>query len=306
MAGSGGPDLDASCLLLAADGKVRSNDDFVFYNQPGSPDGSVRHAGKSGREDALTVDLAGLAAGIETLAVAAFTEGQPLDQVQGLQLRLHDGDSGTELIRFDVPPAATETALVLAELYRRRGEWKVRAVAQGWDSGLAGLATHFGITPAAYQPPAPPPPAHGPGVSTDKRIRLETQLANQPAHVVDLVKKAGVSLEKQGMAEHRAGRLLPGHLRVDERLYRSRQDPALCERVLALASSSTTTGRSTSSCSATDAHDVGPLDLDRRVVYIRGCCAVHRLEGGTDYGSGDAHDQADTTSKLGRRRAGRR
>ena len=114
VAGSGGPDLDASCLLLAADGKVRSDDDFVFYNQPGSPDGSVRHAGKSGRDDALTVDLAGLAAGIETLAVAASTEGQPLDQVQGLQLRLHDGDSGTELIRFDVPPAATETALVLA------------------------------------------------------------------------------------------------------------------------------------------------------------------------------------------------
>ena len=285
VAGPGGPDLDASCLLLAADGKVRSDDDFVFYNQPGSPDGSVRHAGKSGREDALTVDLAGLAAGIETLAVAASTEGQPLDQVQGLQLRLHDGDSGTELIRFDVPPAATETALVLAELYRRRGEWKVRAVAQGWDSGLAGLATHFGITPAAYQPPAPPPPAHGPGVSTDKRIRLEKQLANQPAHVVALVKKAGVSLEKQGMAEHRARVALCLDISASMKsLYKRGKIQQLRERVLALAVQLDDDGQVDVFLFGEDAHDVGPLDLDRRVGYIEGLLRRHKLEGGTYYG----------------------
>ena len=206
VAGSGGPDLDASCLLLAADGKVRSDDDFVFYNQPSSPDGSVRHAGKSGREDALTVDLAGLAAGIEKLAVAASTEGQPLDQVQGLQFRLHDADSGAELIRFDVPPAATETALVLGELYRRGGDWKVRAVGQGWDSGLAGLATCISVIER-------PPPDQRPRTAarrgrrsgarrlsdrTRSHPRWRSSWPTSPLDIVNLVKKAGVSLEKTG------------------------------------------------------------------------------------------------------------
>ena len=100
--------------------------------------------------------------------------------MQGLQFRVHDADSGAELVRFDVPPASTETAFVLGELYRRGGEWKVRAVGQGWASGLAGLATDLGITvdeePAAAPAAAPAAPAPRPG-----RRRPRPPAADRPA-----------------------------------------------------------------------------------------------------------------------------
>ena len=285
VAWASGPDLDASCLLLAGSGKVRSDADFVFYNQPLSPDGSVRHEGKSGREDALEVDLGALPAAIETVAVAASTDGRPFGQVRGLQLRVHDAGSGAELVRFDVPPASTETAFVLGELYRRGGEWKVRAVGQGWASGLAGLATDLGISvdeePAA--PPAPAAPAQK--ISMSKGVRLEKQLANQPADVVNLVKKAGISLEKKGMYEHRARVALCLDISASmSGLYRTGKIQQLTERVLALAVQLDDDGQVDVFLFGSGAHDVGPLDLDSRAGYVDAMLRKYRLEGGTNYG----------------------
>src|SRR3954471_3995607 len=165
---SNGPDLDASALLLAANGKVRADDDFVFYNQPRSREARVTHQDKAGRQDALLVDLEGMPAVVETVAIAASTDGQPFGQVTGLYLELVD-EGGAEVVRFDITDASTETAFVFGEIYRRQGAWKFRAVGQGWASGLAGLATDYGISvddePAAQAPsaaaaaPPPPPPA---------------------------------------------------------------------------------------------------------------------------------------------------
>ena len=156
---SGGVDLDASALLLTAAGKVRSDADFVFYNQPRSVDGSVTHQGKSGTRDSLQIDLAALPAEIETVAVAASTDGTAIGQATGLYLLVSEA-GGTEIVRFDITDATSETAFVFGEFYRRQGAWKFRAVGQGWSSGLAGLATDYGISvdddpvPAA-QPSAP-------------------------------------------------------------------------------------------------------------------------------------------------------
>lgn len=315
VAWAAGPDLDASCLLLAGTGKVRNDDDFVFYNQPSSPEGSVRHKGKSGREDALEVDLTALPAAIEKVAVAASTDGQAFGQVQGLQFRVHDADSGAELVHFDVPPAATETAFVLGELYRRGGDWKVRAVGQGWASGLAGLASDLGISvdeepaaapaapaapaprmapppPAAAPPPrmAPPPqaaPQAAPGqkISMSKGVRLEKQLANQPPEMVNLVKKAGISLEKKGMYEHRARVALCLDISASmSGLYRSGKIQQLCERILALAVQLDDDGQVDVFLFGSDAHDVGSLDLNSRGGYVDNMLRRHRLEGGTNYG----------------------
>ena len=142
---SGGVDLDASALLLTASGKVRNDEDFVFYNQPRSVDGAVVHQGKQGTRDSLQIDLAALPAEIETVAVAASTDGSPIGQATGLHLLVSDA-SGAELVRFDITDATSETAFVFGELYRRQGAWKFRAVGQGWSSGLAGLATDYGIS----------------------------------------------------------------------------------------------------------------------------------------------------------------
>lgn len=156
--GPGAPDVDVSALLLTAAGKVRSDDDFVFYNQPVHPSGAVRHEGRrqdgGGAVETIDVALSAVEQEIGTVVVAASTEGT-FGRVSGLFVRVLDAVSGAETARFDATDATTETAFVLGELYRRNGAWKFRAVGQGYDSGLAGLATDFGISVDEPAPPAP-------------------------------------------------------------------------------------------------------------------------------------------------------
>nr|WP_106516359.1 TerD family protein [Streptomyces himastatinicus] len=179
--GPGVPDVDASALLLVA-GKVRSDEDFVFYNQAVHASGAVRHEGKRTAgdtvTDALAVDLGRVEPAIETVVLAASSDGGTFGQVPGLFIRVLDASGGAEIARFDSEDASVETAFVLGELYRRQGGWKFRAVGQGYGSGLAGLATDYGISvdepqqapaPASVAappvaPPAPPaaPPAAPP------------------------------------------------------------------------------------------------------------------------------------------------
>lgn len=194
-AGAGVPDVDASALLLTEAGKVRDDADFVFYNQPSHASGAVAHAGKSApgagaATDTVTVDLGRVTPDVTRVVLAASADGGSFGQVPGLHLSLLDADSGAEIARFDDMAATTETAFVAGELYLRNGAWKFRAVGQGWASGLAGLATDFGITvdspaPAATPPapvaapvaaPAPPaaPPASSGPVNLDKgRVSLK-------------------------------------------------------------------------------------------------------------------------------------
>jgi tellurite resistance protein TerA len=161
--GPGVPDADASALLLVS-GKVRSDGDFVFYNQPAHSSGAVRHEGKrdSGGQvtDTLIADLARVEPAIETIVLAASADGGTFGQVPGLYIRVLDAQ-GTEIARFD-SAATVETAFVLGEFYRRQGAWKFRAVGQGYSSGLGGLATDYGITvdePQQAASPAGPPTA---------------------------------------------------------------------------------------------------------------------------------------------------
>ncbi|MEU3662613.1 VWA domain-containing protein [Streptomyces sp. NPDC032940] len=167
-AGPGVPEVDASALLLTSAGRVRDDGDFVFYNQPRHASGAVRHLrkgtgpGSGVTTDTVEVDLRALEPGVERIVLCASADGGTFGQVPGLSLRLLDAGSGTELARFDMA-AGTETALVGGELYLRRGNWKFRAVGQGYASGLAGLATDFGITvddaPSTTVPSTPAPPA---------------------------------------------------------------------------------------------------------------------------------------------------
>lgn len=163
--GPGVPDADASALLLVG-GKVRSDGDFVFYNQPAHTSGAVRHEGKQnagGRVvDTLLVDLARVEPAVETVVLAASSDGGSFGQVPGLYIEVKDAAQGTVIARFDSTGASVETAFVLGEFYRRQGNWKFRAVGQGYSSGLEGLATDFGITvdePQQAAPPAPVAPA---------------------------------------------------------------------------------------------------------------------------------------------------
>ncbi|MFD5635283.1 VWA domain-containing protein [Streptomyces sp. NPDC127077] len=147
--GPGAPDADASALLLRADGKVRDDGDFVFYNQPRHASGAVRHAGKrregDGTTDTVEVDLRALEPEIQRVVLGASADGGTFGELSGLKLRLLDAGTGEELAFFEME-ATTETAFIGGELYLRGGQWKFRAVGQGYASGLAGLATDFGIS----------------------------------------------------------------------------------------------------------------------------------------------------------------
>ncbi|MEU1177883.1 TerD family protein [Streptomyces sp. NPDC005820] len=163
--GPGVPDADASALLLVG-GKVRSDADFVFYNQPAHASGAVRHEGKStsgGRvTDTLVVDLARVEPSIETVVLAASADGGSFAHLPDLYIEVRDAARGTVAARFDSTGATVETAFVLGEFYRRQGAWKFRAVGQGYATGLEGLATDFGITVDEPQHTAPPVPPAAP------------------------------------------------------------------------------------------------------------------------------------------------
>ncbi|MEU0253349.1 TerD family protein, partial [Streptomyces sp. NPDC006184] len=148
--------LDVSGLLLTADGKVRSDDDFIFYNQPAGPGVTYRSGGGSA-PDAVTVDTAAVPPDIEKIVVTASPDaaGRTFQGVEPTAT-IRDADGGAVLATFTPPQLGAETALVVVEVYRRGGAWKARAVGQGYTDGLAGIATDFGVT---VEEPAPAPAA---------------------------------------------------------------------------------------------------------------------------------------------------
>ncbi|MET8217638.1 TerD family protein [Streptomyces hirsutus] len=146
---TGEGDADVSVLLLGPHGKVRSDADFYFYNNPVAVDGSVELLGKKpageGSEDRIVFDLTAVPDDVERIVVAASRyEGMRFDELDGLQVTLADG-SGDSLLRFPIEDTGSVSAFIFGELYRRSGEWKFRAVGQGYDAGLAGLAADFGV-----------------------------------------------------------------------------------------------------------------------------------------------------------------
>lgn len=149
---TGQGDADVSVLLLDANGKVRGDADFCSYSNPVAGNGSVRLLGKTptgdGNEDRIGFDLDAVPAEVEQIAVAASRHGgSRFGDLNNLRLTLADS-SGDALVEFsveDADDAGAVTAIVFGTLYRRGGEWKLRAVGQGYESGLAALAADFGL-----------------------------------------------------------------------------------------------------------------------------------------------------------------
>ncbi|MFH8618257.1 TerD family protein [Streptomyces sp. NPDC017979] len=149
--------LDVSGLLLTAAGKVRSDADFIFYNQPTGPGVTYRSGGGSA-PDAIVVDTSAVPPGIEKIVVTASPDaaGQTFQGIEPTAT-LRSADDGTPLATFTPPQLGGETALVVVEIYLRNGAWKARAVGQGYANGLAGIATDFGVS--VDEEPTPPPAA---------------------------------------------------------------------------------------------------------------------------------------------------
>jgi tellurium resistance protein TerD len=150
-------DLDASALLLDGAGKVLSDQHFIFFNNLRSPDGSVEHTGDNltgageGDDEVVKVSLNTVPPEVQRIVFPvsiydADNRGQAFGQVRNAFIRVVDQADNSELARYDLSEdASTETAMVFGELYRNGGEWKFRAVGQGYASGLAGIAMDFGV-----------------------------------------------------------------------------------------------------------------------------------------------------------------
>lgn len=168
--GQGIPRADACALLLNADGTARGAGDFVHPGAPAHASGTVRHegGGVSGgtATDTLTVDLVSLDAAVTTVLVVARGDGGTFGRIPGMRLTV--GAAGSEIAHFDCTGATRETAYVLGECYRRAGGWRFRAVGQGYEAGLGGLAAAYGLRAdelpqqAPQAAPAPPPPEPAP------------------------------------------------------------------------------------------------------------------------------------------------
>jgi tellurium resistance protein TerD len=150
-------DLDASALLLGSNGRVLSDSHFVFFNNLRSPDGSVEHTGDNltgegeGDDESILVNLATVPPQVERIVFPvsiyeADARGQSFGQVSNAFIRIVNQADNQELARYDLSEdASSETAMIFGEVYRRDGEWKFRAVGQGYASGLRGIAIDFGV-----------------------------------------------------------------------------------------------------------------------------------------------------------------
>ena len=150
-------DLDASAIMVKEDGKVLSDKHFIFFNNTTSPDGSVEHTGDNltgageGDDETIKVNLAAVPAEVAKIVfpVSVYegaARGQGFGQVRNAFIRIVNQAGGSELARYDLTEdASNETAMLFGELYRNGGEWKFRAVGQGYSSGLSGIAQDFGV-----------------------------------------------------------------------------------------------------------------------------------------------------------------
>ncbi len=151
-------DLDGSAFLLKADGKVRSDADFIFYNNLKSKDGSVTHAGDNttgggdGDDEKIAVDLSNVPSDVDRISMVvtihdAEARKQNFGMVSKCFIRCLNGDNQSEIARFDLSEdGSTETAMIFGEIYRAGSDWKFKAIGQGFKGGLGPLARSFGVS----------------------------------------------------------------------------------------------------------------------------------------------------------------
>jgi tellurium resistance protein TerD len=150
-------DLDASLFMVGETGKVRSDADFIFYNQAKSACGSVEHTGDNrtgagdGDDESIKVNLANVPADVSRLVVTvtihdAQVRQQSFGQVGGAFMRVVNSADNSEIARFDLSEDySTETAMIFGEVYRHNGEWKFKAIGQGYSGGLYAMCQQYGV-----------------------------------------------------------------------------------------------------------------------------------------------------------------
>lgn len=266
--------VDFACFGVNAAGKLASDAYMTFFNQPASPCGGIRIVQSAGDAQGFAFDLGLLASDIERVIITASLDGAgSLSQIATGHLRLVA--QAKEFARFDFTGAdfTGERAVMLGEIYRRDGSWRFVAVGQGFDGGLDALVRHFGGAVADAVPARST-------VNLDKRIEQ-----NAP-QLVNLVKAAGVSLAKVGLAQHRAKVCLVLDISGSMKgLYKNGLVQSFAERILAIACSFDDDGELDVFLFGRDVHHCQPMGRSNWDGYIARVVAQHPLEGDTRYGA---------------------
>lgn len=191
-------DIDTSAFLLTNVDKVRSDSDFIFYNQPESPDGAVIYA-KTATGGCYTVNTSKVDEAIQKIALTVVIDGSStISHLSSLDLNI------AGQVTYQVPLVdRSEKALIMGQIYRHNGAWKFKALGMGFNGGLAALATNYGVevddeptVPASAPIPAPSKPPVG--------VSLEKKLAEQAPYLISLAKPVGVSLAKHKLEQVKA------------------------------------------------------------------------------------------------------
>ena len=271
------PDADLSVFGLDADRQLKDDRYFVFFNQPSSPGGELTVSG-SGTSRTFMVKLDALPAGIERLMFAATSDSQPLSAMRGGAVTLAAGGGDVARMPLSASGLTGEKALMLLELYRHSGEWRVAAVNQGFNGGLKALLEYFG---GEASPDAPAPAATAVSLVKERQAVLLKKAESTPG-MVNLIKQAAVSLEKRGLAEARYRVKLV--LDISASMtgeFRSGAVNELVRRALALATRLDDDGQVDVYLFGLQAQRRGKVSLDNVNDFVPGL--KFGFEGGTNY-----------------------
>lgn len=297
-----GVQADVACFGLDAHGHLADERYMIFYNQTTSPCAGVMLSNSTGGASVgFDLILDQLPSSIDRLVFTAALDGAgTLRQLQRGQVVLRANsaaNNNNEIASFSLTGQdfELERAAMLLEMYRKDGIWRISATGQGFNGGLAALVKHFGgevaeekpaaspMAPAPTQMPAPATPAQT--AANAARVSLEKRVEKEAPHLVSLVKKVGVSLDKAGLAQHRARVALCLDISGSmHKLYSSGKVAEFTNRILALAARFDDDGELDVFLFGEDAHQPPPMQLSNSQGYIQRITQHYPLEGGTDYG----------------------
>ena len=273
--------LDFACFGLNSADKLFSDDYMTFFNQPRTPCGAVQAGSVAGDADGFAFQLDALPTGVERVVIAASVGGVGvMSQISTGHLKLMESQGEREFARFEFTGSdfSAEQALMLGEFYRKDGGWRFMAVGQGFNGGLDALVRHFGGS--VDEAPAPKAIA-----SPSAKISLEKRVEREAPRLVNLVKQAGVSLEKVGLSNHHAKVCLCLDISGSmSGLYRKGLVQSFAERILALACKFDDDGEIDVFLFGQQVHQPVPMDLSNWDGYIPQAIARHPLESDTRYG----------------------
>lgn len=268
--------VDFACFGLDSDGKLSDERYMTFFNQPRSPCGGVEMVAVQDDPGGFVFKLDSLPAAIDRIVVTAGVSGAgAMSGMISGYLRIAEGEREVARFSFTGSDFASEQALMLGEFYRKEGDWRFKAVGQGFDGGLAALVKHFGG--AVDESPAP--------AAVPTKVSLEKRIEREAPQLVNLVKQVGVTLQKIGLSDHRAKVCLCLDISGSMGgLYRKGLVQSFAERVLALGCKFDDDGDIDVFLFGERVHQPAPMGTSNCSGYIKQVIDHHPLEGDTRYG----------------------